>query len=210
MIPKANCPSCSGPLTFQCSVSLYAVCPFCRSLVLRKDLDVEKVGEVALLADDGTPVQIGTRGKFGGKPFTVVGRLQLEFPSGYWNEWHIDFGGDRTGWLGETQGIYAVTFRVQPREAMPAFKEIAAGKRVQVNGESFDVKDVQSARCVSGEGELPFRFEGGYEAPVVDLGGAGRRFATLDYSEEPPLVFVGENCEFDELQLQNLRNFEGW
>jgi hypothetical protein len=207
---KATCPSCAAPLAFTSKVSLYVVCESCRSLVLRKDLDVEKVGEVAELADDGTPIQLGVTGRFRERGFRVIGRIQLRFPYGYWNEWHVDFSDGGVWWLGETQGNYAVTRLVAPREKIPALEEIRTGLPVTLEGEPFSVKDVQSARCVSGEGELPFSFEGGYEAPVVDLAGRGRRFATLDYSEQPALAFVGENCEFEELKLQNLRRFEGW
>ncbi len=46
--------------------------------------------------------------------------------------------------------------------------------------------------------------------PVADLQGDDSSFATLDYSEEPPLVFLGEYVEFDALQLSGLREFDGW
>jgi hypothetical protein len=36
------------------------------------------------------------------------------------------------------------------------------------------------------------------------------RFATIDYSEDPPLLFTGEAVEFDDLKLRSLREFEGW
>ncbi len=45
---------------------------------------------------------------------------------------------------------------------------------------------------------------------MADLTGPGRRFATLDYSEEPPLVFLGEYVEFEELHLSGLRELDGW
>ena len=35
-------------------------------------------------------------------------------------------------------------------------------------------------------------------------------FATIDYSETPPLVFIGEYMEFDDLHFSNLRQFDGW
>ena len=36
------------------------------------------------------------------------------------------------------------------------------------------------------------------------------RFGTIDYSDESPLLFLGEAVDFDALQLKNLREFEGW
>ena len=37
-----------------------------------------------------------------------------------------------------------------------------------------------------------------------------RRFATLDYSDAEPALYLGEFMEFDDLHLKNLRRFEGW
>jgi hypothetical protein len=36
------------------------------------------------------------------------------------------------------------------------------------------------------------------------------KFATLDYSDESPALYLGESVEFDDLKLKNLRSFEGW
>jgi hypothetical protein len=35
-------------------------------------------------------------------------------------------------------------------------------------------------------------------------------FATLDFSEQPCLLFLGKFVEFEELRLNNLKRFEGW
>jgi hypothetical protein len=32
----------------------------------------------------------------------------------------------------------------------------------------------------------------------------------VDYTEAPPLLFVGERAEYDRLQLRNVVQFEGW
>ncbi len=93
---------------------------------------------------------------------------------------------------------------------MPDFSGLQAGQRHKLDGRWFEVRDIQKALCIGGEGELPFRVGAGYEAPVADLQGDDSSFATLDYSEEPPLVFLGEYVEFDALQLSGLREFDGW
>jgi hypothetical protein len=36
------------------------------------------------------------------------------------------------------------------------------------------------------------------------------KFATLDYSDDPPTLYLGESVAFDGLRLKNLRSFEGW
>ena len=44
----------------------------------------------------------------------------------------------------------------------------------------------------------------------ADLESKTDRFATIDYSEPEPLVFVGEYQDFDQLELTHLREIEGW
>jgi DNA-directed RNA polymerase subunit RPC12/RpoP len=203
---QASCPSCGGEMKFVSKSTLYAACPYCSSLILRKDLDVELVGKLGQLQDDGTPVQLGTRGRYRGRGFQVIGRIQYRFGAGFWNEWYLDID----GWLGETQGMYAVLFRVQPAERIPKYFELSVGATVTIAGKPYDVKEKQASHCVGGEGELPFAIESDYEAPVADLVGPDARFATIDYSEEPPLVFAGEYVEFDQLEFTNLRQVPGW
>ena len=36
------------------------------------------------------------------------------------------------------------------------------------------------------------------------------KFATIDYSDEAPALYLGKAVEFEELNLKNLRKFEGW
>jgi hypothetical protein len=61
---------------------------------------------------------------------------------------------------------------------------------------------------VAGEGELPFRFTAGWKAKVADLRGEGASFATIDYSEEPPHIYVGEKLPFDTFGFSGLRDPE--
>jgi len=61
------------------------------------------------------------------------------------------------------------------------------------------------------EGELPFPFYGKSNMLFADLRTAGDHFATLDYSDAAaPMLFVGKTVPYEALQLQNVRQFEGW
>ena len=44
----------------------------------------------------------------------------------------------------------------------------------------------------------------------IDLRSDRMDFATLDYSDEAPVLYLGKAVEFDALQLTNVRTFEGW
>lgn len=217
MISRANCPSCGAEILFRTSIAAYATCESCSTLVRRTDFDVESLGKVGLLQPDGTLLQRGTRGRYKGRGFEIVGRLQYRFYSdisgkdretyaGTWNEWYLLFDDGREGWLGEAHGLYAVSFKAEGMGEPPKFSQLKVEEELPLGDRKFWVKDLQRARVVSGEGELPFRFEEAYEARVADLATASNAFATLDYSESPPLVFVGEWVRFRDLELSGLRD----
>ncbi len=206
----ANCPSCGAKVNFQSAASILAVCEYCRSTLIRSDLELQNVGKMAELQTDGTPLQLHAEGTYRHTHFAVVGRIQLRYGQGLWNEWYLVFDDLRGGWLGEAQGTYAISFLTEIAHPLPLFEELRAGQHLTLSTQSFEVRDLRSALCIGGEGELPFRVGPGYEAPVADLLGENGTFATIDYSEIPPLIFLGEYVEFDQLHLSGLREFDGW
>ena len=204
----ANCPSCGAPVIFRASVSVYAVCGFCRSTLLRDGEDLKNLGRMADLMDDPSLIQIGSEGTFRGLHFGVIGRIQLKHESGLWNEWHILFDDARSSWLSEAGGEYVVSSQVPVSEVLPAFEALTPEMQVNVAGRYFTVTDLETAHCIAGQGELPFKVEAGYDVNTADLRG-NERFVTIDYSEAPPLVFVGYPAKFDELKLTNLKDVSG-
>ncbi len=210
MMKECNCPSCGAPVVFRSPASILAVCSYCSSTLVRHDMDLENVGKMAELQRDGSPIQIGAEGRYRGVPFTVVGRIQLRYSQGFWNEWHLLLADQRSGWLGESSGTYGVSFLTAIKDPIPRFEELKAGDQVTLKGRSYEVTDLEKAYCVAGQGELPFQIGAGFESPAADLAGTGREFASLDYSDTPPLVFLGEYVEFNELRLTGLREIDGW
>lgn len=205
---ERKCPACGAMVPFRTSISLYAVCPFCRSLALRRDLDLEKLGESAQLKPDGTPLQVGSGGVYRGAPFELVGRMQLKTPHGFWNEWFMVFADGRQGWLGEAQGAYAVSFKTEYN--VPAFRDLKVMAKVDVKGSAYQVLELIEAEYLAAEGELPFRPPLGESVRTADLIGEGGAFGTIDYSDEPPSVYTGEYQDFDALHFTGLKSFEGW
>jgi hypothetical protein len=205
---ERKCPSCGAMIPFRVSIDLFAVCPFCRSLVQRKDLDLEALGVSAQLQPDGTPLQTGTRGAYRGAAFEVAGRVQLETPHGFWNEWFIVFEDGRRGWLGEAQGAYAVSFNTPA--SVPPLSALKVLAKLELKGAPHQVLEIIDAKYLAAEGELPFKPPLGESAPSADLIGENGAFGTIDYSETPPEVFTGEYQDFDALAFTNLKPIEGW
>ena len=205
----ANCPSCGAPVTFKSSASAYTVCEYCRGTLLRDGEDLKNLGRMADLLDDPTLIRIGTEGRYQDTPFSVIGRIQLQYESGLWNEWHLLFSDATTAWLSEAGGEYVLT-RLEPlKSSVPAFEVLEPNMQFIINDKAFVVTDLESARCIAGEGELPFKVESGYDVNAADLRN-DEIFATIDYSETPPLFFVGEPVTFDELTLSHLKEPEMW
>ena len=208
--PQANCPSCGAPVQFRWSSAVQAVCPFCRSILVRSDLDLQKVGQVADLPPDPSPISLWTEGTYKGKHFQVLGRILYEWEGGGWNEWHIVFSDGSSGWLSDAQLQYAISFLVSVREPIPAAGQVFRGHQYPINGVNYEVSTTTRAKYKGVEGELPFPFYGKSDMLFADLRTPGREFGTIDYSEATPLLFLGEWVEFEELQFKNLKEFEGW
>ena len=198
-------------MVFQSATAEAAVCAHCQSMVVRHEANVEAIGKMAVLPPDMSPLQIGAHGEIDGLAFTLLGRMRVRWEDGSWNEWFVEYADHSRGWVGEAQGFFMVLRESEvtsPISVSPS--DFKAEQLVEINGAQYSVTDSKPVSCLGGEGELPFRVGAGYEAPVADLQGDGSSFATLDYSEEPPLVFLGEYVEFDALQLSGLREFDGW
>jgi len=206
---SASCPSCGAPIVFRSSASFHAVCEFCRSTVVRRGANLENLGRMADLLEDASPIRIGTEGVYQGVHFAVVGRIQLRYRSGVWNEWYLLFDDQRGGWLSDAGGEYVVSFLTPPGATLPGFESVMPDDVLTLAGHDFVVTDLEEAMCIAGEGELPFAFGAGYPAQLADLrstGDADPAFASIDYSESPPLFFLGKSLPFATLKFSNLRD----
>lgn len=202
------CPSCGAAVVFRSAASVLAVCDYCQATLIREDMVLSEIGRMAALAEDRSPLQLGAEGRYQGVHFALIGRLQLRYAQGTWNEWFLLFDDMRTGWLSEANGTHAIYFRQVVSEPLPAFDSLRPGQRLSIGGMYWSVANIDSAECVAGAGELPFRVGAGYPVPAVDLRNAARKgahLATLDYSESPPWYFLGQSVEFGELNWQGLR-----
>lgn len=203
------CPNCGAEVRFRSHAAVMAVCEYCRTGVLKEADTVRDLGKISAVLEDYSPIQLGTAGVLANRPFTVVGRLQLKYDAGMWNEWYLLFDDGANGWLGDASGQYTITTVRDVDGALPPFDQLRPGNQYTIGGERFTAADVRTARCIGGAGELPFRVEEGWQAMVADLR-FGTRFVTLDYSDATdnlrPLVYTGMPVTLDGLRMQLLRD----
>ena len=201
-----SCPSCGAPVEFKSHAAVMAVCEFCRAAILKDGDSVKDVGKLSSVLEDYSPFQIGTAGSFESRGFTVVGRIQLRYAQGMWNEWYLLFDDATTAWLGDASGQYTVTTPRQVSGALPGFEEITPGGLYPIDGEEFTAADKRESECIGGQGELPFRVGDGWRVRAVDLRRA-KAFITLDYTDGAvPVVYNGKAVTLPDLKCQLLRS----
>jgi uncharacterized protein DUF4178 len=205
------CPACGASVRFASAHSLLAVCAYCRATLIRRDLDVENVGTMAALLEDTSPLQLGAEGLWRGTHFALVGRLQVRWERGSWNEWYCVFDDGRGGWLGDAAGEYSVSFETSVPEPLPRWDSLQPGLRVRLGGVDYEVTERRRAEVVGGEGELPEPVGAGWKTASADLRSATASFATLDYGDgDAPRLYTGDLVQLRDLALRGLRERDRW
>lgn len=172
-------------------------------MVVRTASGVENLGKVAELQQDGSPLKLGVHGEYGGKNFQIIGRIQLAYGDGYWNEWHLMYSNGKSGWIGEAMGEYFVS--EESRSAVPAESQVMAGQVLSLSGQEYAVTGITRNRVSSYEGELPFLVDTTEEFTTYDLRTVDGKAATLDYSGDQPTLFEGEFQPFQSFKFTGLR-----
>jgi ribosomal protein S27AE len=208
---RAPCPGCGAPVDFLSAQSTHAICGYCRSMVVREGDVLKRIGKMAELFDDHSPLQLQTSGVWNGKPFTLIGRLQYRYGEGTWTEWHALLQDGSSAYLGEDNGAYVFSTPLPQQEVAPA-EVFRIGASTAINGQPFSVASNQPVALMSAQGELPHLPELGHSFAMVELrsqsadAGAAAEVLSIDYSHTPPEVSKGRAVLLDNLKLSGLRD----
>ena len=203
---QAPCPGCGAPVAFRSAQSTHAVCSYCQSTVVRDGETLKRIGKMAELFEDFSPLQLMASGRWQDRPFTLVGRLQYQYPEGRWTEWYalLDDGG--TAYLAEDNGAYVLVLPVPVAGEMPRPKSFAVGAVTTVQGKAYTVTSYQMVQLLSAQGELPHLPQIGARFPIVELRSADGEVLSIDYGTEPATLARGRAVALEELQLRGLRD----
>ncbi|MBL8148637.1 MAG: DUF4178 domain-containing protein, partial [Blastocatellia bacterium] len=202
-IKQGNCPSCGGEVHFKIGSSFIVVCQYCNSLVARNDQKLEDLGKVAEVIETESLIKIGFLGRYKGVGFQVTGRTQLKHQmGGFWTEWYAAFDDGRWGWISEAQGKLYILFAEAVSE-LPNYFSLNVGQVADLKlPVKFTVAEKGIATYSAAQGEIPFRFTPGERYNYVDLAGNSGEFATLDYGEQSPLIFLGQEIRPIDLGIE--------
>ncbi len=207
---RAPCPGCGAPVEFRSAQSTHAVCAYCHSTVVRSGEVLQRVGKMAELFDDHSPLQLMASGRIlfqeRNQAFTLIGRLQYQGDSGPWAEWIAIFEDGTTASLSEDNGAYVFSRPREPGREVPAADHLRVGMTTSFGGKSYSVASNVTARLVSAEGELPKLPPLGQPFTVVELRSEDGEVLSIDYGANPPRLESGRSVALEELALTGLKD----
>ena len=180
-------------------------------MVVRDGEVLKRIGKMAELFDDHSPLQLQCSGVWNGKPFTLIGRLQYQYGEGTWTEWHALLDDGSSAWLAEDNGAYIFSLPQPSQRALPAASVFRIGASTTINGKPFTVASNQSVALRSAQGELPRLPPLGTPFAMVELRSqsadarASTEVLSIDYGSAPPTLSAGRTVRLEDLQLSGLR-----
>ena len=205
----APCPGCGAPVEFRSAQSAFAVCSYCRSTVVRDGDTLARIGKVAEVFEDYSPLQLLARGRWQGREFTLVGRLQYRGASGAWTEWNALFADGSTAWLAEDNGSYVLALPTTTERPLPQPQQLRLDATTAIDGHSYKVASNEQVALVSAQGELPKLPPLDTPFAMVELRSADNEVLAIDYGSTPPALSRGRPVALEELLLTGLREDGG-
>lgn len=217
---RAPCPGCGAPVEFRSAQSTHAVCAYCQSTVVREGEVLKRIGKMAELFDDHSPLQLGASGRYANQSFTLIGRVQYQYGEGAWSEWHALLADGSSAFLSEDNGAYVWVQGSSFQRELPEASRFRVGATTAINGQSYTVTSVQQVTLRGAQGELPRLGSLGASATVVELRSQSAQAGTprapgaasaenvlsIDYFSTPPTVTRGVAVRLEDLQLSGLRD----
>lgn len=202
----APCPGCGAPVEFRSAQSAFAVCSYCRSTVVRDGGTLARIGRMAELIEDYSPLQLLSRGRYHGRDFTLVGRIQYRGDEGAWTEWHALFDDGSSAWLAEDNGSYVFALPFVPAHALLEAQQYRLDAHTAVEGKGYRVASSVQAALVAAEGELPKLPPLNQRFAVVELRSEDNEVLSIDYGSTPPAAARGRPVAIEELQFSGLKD----
>jgi hypothetical protein len=163
-----QCPSCGAGNVVTNPGIVMKVCDYCKTAMYWDEDAVLSAGRKSLDLPPSSRFRLGMGGKIKQQSFRVLGRLTYAHESGTWNEWFIEMQDGKILWLTEDEGEIFLEGPLELTSRVPPHTELQPGQRISLNDKVGVVEEIGEARCLGGEGQIPFRVEIGEIYPYVD------------------------------------------
>lgn len=144
------------------------VCDYCKTAMYWDEESVLSAGRKSLDLPASSRFRLGMGGKLKKQSFRVLGRLTYAHENGTWNEWFIEMQDGKILWLTEDEGEIFLEGPLKLTASVPGHSELRPGQRISLNETVGVVEEIGEARCLGGEGQIPFRVEIGEIYPYAD------------------------------------------
>jgi hypothetical protein len=206
---RAPCPGCGAPVEFRSAQSTHAVCGYCQSTVVRDGDTLSRIGKMAELFNDFSPLQLQASGVWQRRNFTLVGRLQYKYAQGTWTEWYAVLDDGSPAFLSEDNGAYVFSQPTSLQRAVPPAENFRVGATTAINAKPFSVASNESVSLLSAQGELPRLPALGAPFAMVELRSADGDVLSIDYgtaaTSGAPVLSLGRSVLLEDLKLAGLK-----
>lgn len=204
MSRQIRCPNCGGEHALANPGITMVVCHYCKTVVYWDADAVVKAGTQAMLPEADTRLFMHATGKLRGHPFEVIGHLRYDYGRGNWDEWYVQLDDGRVAWLSEDERELTLELAAQVESAVPPASALRPGHQVTIEKVVYSAREIGTATCVGGEGQLPFTILPGERYPYADLASLdGTRFATLEYESDAVRAYAGHVLDHAQLSLDD-------
>ncbi len=190
-----QCPSCGAGNVVTNPGILMKVCDFCKTAIYWDKESALRAGNKSVDLPPSSRFKVGATGKIRGNRFTVLGRLVYAHDKGTWSEWFVEMKGGDILWLAEDEGELFLEKPLTLQTPAPSFDQLYPGMEITLNDRTGVVEELGVARCLGGEGQIPFEVEIGEIYPYADGTAADGSFIFgLEYDEGAgqPRAFTGQ------------------
>lgn len=174
--------------------------------MVRSGDTLARIGKMSELFDDFSPLQLFAAGKFNGRAFTLIGRLQYQYAEGTWSEWIAGFDDGSTGTLSEDNGAFVFSSALTSPTEVPSAAQFEVAHTTALNGKTYTVASSQTVTLMSAQGELPKLPPLNTPFEMVELRGDQGDVVSIDYGSAPPTLSSGRAVLLDDLQLTGLKD----
>jgi len=189
-----QCPSCGAGNVVTNPGVLMKICNYCKTAIYWDKESALRAGRKSMDLPPSPRFRVGATGKIKDRAFTVLGRLSYAHEQGTWNEWFVEMQDGTIQWLSEDEGEIFLETPLELTSPAPPFDKLEAGMTVTLNDRVGVIEELGEAKCLGGEGQIPFVAEIGETYPYADGSGEDGGFVFgLEYDAESgePRAFVG-------------------
>jgi hypothetical protein len=201
MAQQIACPKCGAGHQIANPGITMLVCTSCHAVVHWGSGEIQ-AGAESILPPSQSRLFLFASGKLDGVGYQVIGHLRYDYGRGNWDEWYVQTDEGREVWLSEDERVVTEELPVDASGA-PPYEQLQLGTPVTLGEHVYTVRELATATCVGGNGQLPFSIFPGESYRYADLATEdGTGFATLEYQDDGVEAYAGRVVGDDRLTIE--------